>query len=233
MSQVMHCKAHVSRQLAEHVWEVSVTLPEATKFEAGQYLMVVMGERDKRPFSIASAPTAHKEWLLHIGAPPDNSYATEVLDVIKDKGELTIEAPAGEAVFKSDRTGDTVLIAGGTGFSYTYSILQKLLTDGLDKPVYFYWGAKSADDLYLHEELQALATQHPLFTYHPVVEEAPQGWAYGVGLVHHEVMAQQPNLSECQIYMAGRFEMVRVIRDDFTARDVPMENMHGDALAFI
>ena len=92
MSQVMHCKAHVSRQLAEHVWEVSVTLPEATKFEAGQYLMVVMGERDKRPFSIASAPTAHKEWLLHIGAPPDNSYATEVLDVIKDKGELTIEA---------------------------------------------------------------------------------------------------------------------------------------------
>ncbi len=233
MTQVMHCKAHVSRQLAKHVWEVSVTLPAETQFAAGQYLMVVMGERDKRPFSIASAPTAHKEWLLHIGAPPDNSYATEVLDTVKATGELTIEAPAGDAFFKADRKGDTVLIAGGTGFSYTYSILQKLLTDGLDKPVYFYWGAKSADDLYLHSELEALAEQHPLFTYHPVVEDASADWAYGIGLVHHEVIAQQKNLSECQIYMAGRFEMVRVIRDDFTARDVPLENMHGDALAFI
>lgn len=233
MTQVMHCKAHVSRQLAKHVWEVSVTLPAETQFAAGQYLMVVMGERDKRPFSIASAPTAHKEWLLHIGAPPDNSYATEVLDTVKATGELTIEAPAGDAFFKEDRKGDTVLIAGGTGFSYTYSILQKLLTDGLDKPVYFYWGAKSADDLYLHSELEALAEQHPLFTYHPVVEDASADWAYGIGLVHHEVIAQQKNLSECQIYMAGRFEMVRVIRDDFTARDVPLENMHGDALAFI
>ena len=33
--------------------------------------------------------------------------------------------------------------------------------------------------------------------------------------------------------MAGRFEMVRVIRDDFVAQGVPLETLHGDALSFI
>jgi len=33
--------------------------------------------------------------------------------------------------------------------------------------------------------------------------------------------------------MAGRFEMVRVIRDDFVAKGVPLDNLYGDALSFI
>jgi aquacobalamin reductase/NAD(P)H-flavin reductase len=56
MSQQMTCKAEISRQLADAVWEVRLQLPQAVEFKAGQYLMVVMGERDKRPFSIASCP---------------------------------------------------------------------------------------------------------------------------------------------------------------------------------
>ena len=58
-------------------------------------------------------------------------------------------------------------------------------------------------------------------------------WPYSIGLVHHAVMARQKNLSDCEVYMAGRFEMVRVIRDDFVAKGVPLDNLYGDALSFI
>lgn len=233
MSEQLTCKAAITRQLADYVWEVSLELPDSVAFKAGQYLQVVMGERDKRPFSIASKPGENRRWLLHIGAAPDNNYAGEVLEQIKQQQQLTIEAPAGDSFVKLPQQTPVVLIAGGTGFSYAYSILQKLLTEGPQHPVYLYWGARQAGDLYFHQQLEELAQKHALFHYRPVVEEADADWGYAIGLVHHAVMAERDNLSECEIYMAGRFEMVRVIRDDFVARNVPMSQLHGDALAFI
>ena len=233
MSEQLTCKAAITRQLADYVWEVSLELPSPVAFKAGQYLQVVMGERDKRPFSIASDPAEHQHWLLHVGATPDNSYAGEVLEKIKQDQQLTVEAPAGDSFVKLPQQAPIVLIAGGTGFSYTYSILQKLLADGLQQPVYLYWGARQASDLYLHQQLEQLAGQHPLFHYRPVIEEATANWNYAVGLVHHAVMAERENLSDYEIYMAGRFEMVRVIRDDFIARGLSLSQLHGDALAFI
>lgn len=233
MSQQMTCKAEVSRQLADTVWEVRLQLPQSVELNAGQYLMVVMGERDKRPFSIASCPSSDREWLLHIGATPDNSYAMEVLDQVRSDGELLVEGPDGTAFYQHDSSKPVVLIAGGTGFSYTYSILQQHLRTRSERPVALYWGGKTVDDLYLHSELEALATAYPHFDYHPVVEDATSAWPYSIGLVHHAVMARETKLAECEIYMAGRFEMVRVIRDDFVAKNVPLENLYGDALTFI
>ncbi|AAV83191.1 NAD(P)H-flavin reductase [Idiomarina loihiensis] len=233
MSQQMTCKAEISRQLADAVWEVRLQLPQPVEFKAGQYLMVVMGERDKRPFSIASCPSNKSEWLLHVGATPDNSYAMEVLDKVRDDGELEIDAPDGIAFYRQENTKPAVLIAGGTGFSYTYSILQQHLRVSPERPLTLYWGAKSLSDLYLHDELERLASQYEHFDYHPVVEDADNNWAYSIGLVHHAVMAREQSLPECEIYMAGRFEMIRVIRDDFVAKDVPLENLYGDALSFI
>ena len=124
MSQQMTCKAKISRQLADAVWEVRLQLPQPVEFKAGQYLMVVMGERDKRPFSIASCPSNKSEWLLHVGATPDNSYAMEVLDKVRADGELEIDAPDGIAFYRQENAKPAVLIAGGTGFSYTYSIVS-------------------------------------------------------------------------------------------------------------
>lgn len=233
MSEQLTCQAGISRQLADYVWEVNIELPKAVEFKAGQYLQVVMDERDKRPFSIASEPSEHHQWMLHVGATPDNSYAGEVLERIKQDGQLVIEAPDGDAFLQLPQQHPIILIAGGTGFSYTYSILQKLLEEGLQQPVYLYWGARERQDLYLHERLETLASDHPLFHYRPVLENADSEWPYAIGLVHHAVVSERDDLSQCQIYMAGRFEMVRVIRDDFVTRGVSLQQLHADALAFI
>lgn len=232
MAERLRCPVRISQQLTPTVWEVVVSLPQPVAFNAGQYLQVVMDERDKRPFSIASCPSAKNEWLLHIGATPDNRYALDVLEKIERDGELEIEAPLGEAFYQPSNR-EAIVIAGGTGFSYAYAIVQNHLREHHDKPLTLYWGARSPQDLYLHNELEQLAQQHSNFVYRPVVEEADSSWNYDVGLVHHAVMTRHQDLANYEIYVAGRFEMVRVIRDDFVARDVPLAQIHGDALAFI
>lgn len=220
--------------LTEVVYRVVLALPERLNFTPGQYLQVVMGERDKRPFSIASTATELPQLELHIGAHPDNAYATEVLERMREHGQIEVELPLGSASLIEPVTRPLILIAGGTGFSYTWSILQAYLAQAEQpQPVTLYWGAKQLSDLYYHERLQKLAERYAQFSYRPVLEYPNADWSGATGLVHMAVLAEQAELAHADIYVAGRFEMVRVIRDAFVEQGLPLTQLHGDALAFI
>ncbi|RWU09180.1 NAD(P)H-flavin reductase [Pseudidiomarina gelatinasegens] len=227
------CRVAAIENLTPSVFRVLLTLPEPIEFLAGQYAQVIMGERDKRPFSIASCPSKTEQLELHIGATADNRYAMEVLDKMRATGEVRIEVPLGNAWYREDSERPLILIAGGTGFSYTWSILQAHLRSNSTRPITLYWGGRKPEDLYLDTQLKKLSDQHANMHYCPVVEQAPETWHGAQGLVHNAVMAEQSDLNEADIYVAGRFEMVRVIRDAFHAQGLPLSQLYGDALAFI
>ena len=67
-----------------------------------------------------------EELELHIGADESNKYAYEVLLRLKQGGAIEVSAGFGEA-FLRDGNQPIILIAGGTGFSFTYSILKQAL----------------------------------------------------------------------------------------------------------
>lgn len=227
------CQVTTLEALTAAVYRVVLTLPEPIEFLAGQYIQVVMGEQDKRAFSIASCPSRTTTLELHIGATAENPYAMEVITKMCEEGTVTIEAPLGSAWLRDDSERPLILIAGGTGFSYTWSILQAHLRSSSMRPVTLYWGARQPQDLYLDEQLRELAATQERFHYRPVVEQVPAVWDGAQGLVHEAVMAEQEALDKADIYVAGRFEMVRVIRDAFQTRGLPSDQLYGDALAFI
>ena len=82
MSEIK-CKVASITPLTEVVQKVELTPESPVEFKAGQYAMVVMGEKDMRPFSIANAAFDNSRIELHIGAEPGNSYAGE--DKMKNK----------------------------------------------------------------------------------------------------------------------------------------------------
>lgn len=208
--------------------------PQSTfSFIAGQYLQVVMDPNDKRPFSIANAPRDDGSIELHIGAEPGNEYALQVIEKMSNDGEIDIEGGLGTAHFSTESNKPIILLAGGTGFSYTWSILQQLLSEPLKAPVYLYWGTRSKEEMYAFDELTALAQQHPLLTFVPVLEFPPVNWTGKTGWVHQAVVNDIQDLSNFQVYVAGRFEMAKVVRDDFTKLGLPITSLFGDAYGFI
>ncbi|WP_194756756.1 NAD(P)H-flavin reductase [Aliidiomarina indica] len=230
------CVAEVRRCEAvnDFVYLVDLELPEAVAYTPGQYLLVVMGERDQRPFSIASTPAEGRRVSLHLGATPDNPYAWEVLEAIRSQGQLNVSLPHGDAGYDADRTRPLLLIAGGTGFSYTWSILQAHLARNTDQPVVLFWGARQLSDLYMHDELLSLAKAHSHFDYVPVLEQqAGSEDAVKQGLVLNAVSDHCDDIARYDVYIAGRFEMVRVARDTFHAMGLPKQQLFGDALSFI
>jgi len=230
----LSCKVTSVDAITDTVYRVRLVPEAAFSFRAGQYLMVVMDERDKRPFSMASTPDQHDYIELHIGASELNLYAMAVMDRILKEREIIIDIPHGEAWLRDDEERPMVLIAGGTGFSYVRSILLTSLAKTPDRDITIYWGGREAKHLYDLSELEALSVTHPNLRVVPVVEQPDEEWRGRSGTVLAAVLQDFGSLSGHDIYIAGRFEMAKIARDLFcNERGAREDRLFGDAFAFI
>ncbi|CAM3128859.1 NAD(P)H-flavin reductase [Vibrio rarus] len=234
----VRCKVKSIEPLASNTFRVLLHPETPVEFKAGQYLMVIMGEKDKRPFSIASSPCRHAgELELHIGAAEENAYALEVVnrmqEALNSDGEIAIDAPHGDAhLQQSERS--LLLIAGGTGFSYVRSILDHCISQNINNSIHLYWGARTKSQLYAFEELIDLDVQHDNIHFVPVIENDERLWTGKKGNVLQAVMADFKDLSEYDIYIAGRFEMAGSAREQFIFnKKAKVEQIYSDAFAFL
>lgn len=212
-----------------HVVKLKPSTP--AEFKAGQYLQVVLSAEDKRIFSIASAPNA--ELIeLHIGAGPEDSYPRGALDHMSVNREVILEVGLGDAHIK-DVERPIILLAGGTGFSYTKSIADHLSHIKCTTPVTLYWGVKEESALYAKAEMEAWANTHSNLQFIPVVENPSDTWQGKTGYVHKAIMEDIKNLKDYDIYLAGPFKMAGIVRDDFTQHGALKDRLFADAFAFI
>ncbi len=233
--------------LTSDTYQILLRPQQPFHFEAGQYLCVVMGESDERPFSIASSPN-HPDGLLElqIAAQESNPYAHQVVELAQQALQnkdipFVINGAYGQATFKQDSDRPIILIAGGTGFSYVQSILTFYLELNQQRKVYVYWGGQNLQRLYANEMMQDLAKKHSQLSYVPVVVDVDsstdsdknnQTWQGHQGNVLQAVMADFESLADYDIYIAGRFEMARAARELFCQqRDAKENHLYSDAFA--
>ncbi|ROV61360.1 NAD(P)H-flavin reductase [Vibrio ponticus] len=235
----IQCKVKSIESLASNTYRILLHPENPVPFKAGQYLMVVMGEKDKRPFSIASSPCRHEgELELHIGAAEQNAYALEVVEAMKSAlaqdSSITIDAPHGDAWVREESDNPLLLIAGGTGFSYVRSILDHCIAQNKVNPIYLYWGARDISQLYAKAELKEIVAKYSNVHFVPVVEEPAADWQGKLGNVLEAVNQDFPTLENYDIYIAGRFEMAGAAREQFTQnKQAKSDRMFADAYAFI
>jgi aquacobalamin reductase/NAD(P)H-flavin reductase len=231
---ILSCKVTSVEAITDTVYRVRLMPEGSFSFKAGQYLMVVMDERDKRPFSVASTPSQKGYLELHIGASELNLYAMAVMERILGEPAITIDIPHGDAWLRAESHRPMVLIAGGTGFSYARSILLTTLEQQPDRDIAIYWGGRELKHLYDLGELEAISVQYPNLKVIPVVEQPESDWRGRSGNVLSAVLQDFGSLAGYDIYIAGRFEMAKIARERFCAERGAVEaQMFSDAFAFI
>lgn len=226
------CQVTSVTSLTDNVFKVLIEPEAAIKFTAGQYLNIIMAEDDKRPFSIASAPSS-KTIELQIGAYSADSWAMQVIDHLNNNKTVTIEAPLGEAHLRAESERPILLLAGGTGFSYIKSMFEHLVEEQAKRPIVIYWGLRDPAACYELDKTLALIEQLPNAKFIPVVENADDSWQGKIGLVHEVAMQDINNFEPYEIYLAGRFDMVGKVRQDFLNKGALKDHMYADAFAFI
>lgn len=238
--KTVSCKIQALTSLTSHVYKVLLKPSEKVNFAPGQYLNFVMSDEDKRPFSIASSPN-NDLIELQIGAFVADSYPMQVIDRIKASLEsaedITVEMPLGDAHLRDDSERPILLLAGGTGFSYIKSMFEFLAESNSQRQVVVYWGLREESALYELNKTTETLSALPNAKFIPVVENVNENsvnaWDGATGLVHQVAMQDIEALGDYDIYLAGRFDMVGIIRTDFIERGALIEHMYADAFAFI
>lgn len=231
---ILNCKVMSVRSITDTVYCVRLKPDGEWDYKAGQYLMVVMGERDKRPFTLATSPSEKAFIELHIGASELNLYAMAVMNKILKENEIVVDIPHGEAWLREDSTRPLLLIAGGTGYSYVRSILLRALELDANREVALYWGGREKEHLYDLSFLESLTIEHPNLKVVPVVEHPQEDWQGMKGTVVSAVIHDYPDLSDQDIYIAGRFEMAKMAQERFCReKNAEESRIFGDAFSFI
>jgi CDP-4-dehydro-6-deoxyglucose reductase, E3 len=224
------------QRVATDVMIMKLQLPanQNLRYRAGQYVEILLRDGARRSYSMANA--SHRlgdppSLELHLRHLPGGKFTDHVFDAMQVKEILRIEGPYGSFFLREESTQPIVLLAAGTGFAPIKALIEQMQLKSILRPTVLYWGCRTRADLYLHDWADAAAASMPNLRYVPVLSEQREGgWVGRVGLVHHAVMNDLPDLSGHQVYACGAPVMVDAARRDLVTRCLlPEDEFYADA----
>jgi len=171
---------------------LEMDISQPLKFWAGQYVdLTVADGAITRSFSMASPPSRPTKLGFIIKKYPQGAFSALLDGAIKPGDRLTAKGPYGTCFRREGRAGAMLLIGGGSGMSPLWSILTDHIESGEQRPVRFFYGARTSRDLFLRGEFADLVARVPDLRFVPALSHAEPGenWTGEQGMIH-EVLAR-------------------------------------------
>ncbi|HZO60001.1 MAG TPA: 2Fe-2S iron-sulfur cluster binding domain-containing protein [Solirubrobacterales bacterium] len=179
--------------------ELEVVEPADFSFLPGQYVDVwIPGSDDaRRSFSMANLPGDGRIELI-VKRYEGGRFSSLLDGAISPGDELRFTGPYG-AFHLRDSDRPILMVAGGSGMAPILSLLRRLADEGSDRPVRFFYGARSEQDLFYLDLIQELGARLPDFEFVPVI-----------GFVHEPACAciEAGEMDDPEIYMCGPPPMI-------------------------
>ena len=220
--------------VASDVTVLHLRLPAGlrAKFQAGQYLQVLLPDGQRRAYSMANPPHESDGLQLHIRHEPGGHFSSGVLPALQVGDMLQVELPHGDFWFREDSGRPVLMVATGTGLAPLKSIIDHMLRKKLQLPLRLDWSARTPEGFYAAEQIQRWQRQLPGFHYQAVMRQAAPGMdpAIQVGQLEDIVARDLPDLQGWDVYACGAPAMVQALRQRCThGLGLPAAQFHSDA----
>ncbi len=183
--------------------ELEVSEPDDFSFLPGQYVDVwVPGADDlRRSFSMANMPGDGRIELI-IKRYPGGRFSSLLDGELQTGDELGFTGPYGAFHL---RGGDRpiLMVAGGSGMAPILSLLRSLSSQGSERPVRFFYGARTPADLFHVDLIRELGAGLADFEFVPVLSDTDRFVHEAAG----EHLASGA-MSDPEIYMCGPPPMI-------------------------
>lgn len=209
-------------RLTHDIRAIEIELSSPMKFWAGQYVDITVtaqtGEAITRSFSMANPPSETEKLAFIIKKYPEGRFSGELdFGGIRVGTEVRVVGPYGTCFRRENRAGPLILVAAGSGMSPIWSILHDHLASGEERPVHFFYGARTQADLFYRDRIAALTQAHPLVTFIPVLSHAEDDkeWAGERGFVHTRVDVKLKDLAidgQGDVYACGPPPMIDALQ---------------------
>ncbi|GGI77167.1 NADH:ubiquinone reductase (Na(+)-transporting) subunit F [Shewanella gelidii] len=168
-----------------------------------------------RAYSMASYPAEKGVIMLNvrIATPPSKGLPPGIMSSyifnLKPGDKVTISGPFGE-FFVKETDAEMVFIGGGAGMAPMRShIFDQLKTKKTQRKMSFWYGARSAREIFYQDEFDKLAEENDNFEWHVALSEplAEDNWQGYTGFIHNVLLENYLKDHKapegCEFYMCG------------------------------
>ena len=227
-------KVNTVELINKDVYQITLQVNDLS-FIAGQYLMVVLPTGEQVPYSIGSAPHELPHVTLYILVSDAESLAHKVVEHIRSNESITIKAPGGDCHLQNGVLNSSpehiLLLAGGTGFAQIKSLYSALVEQKFAGKVSFYWGVRSADDVFAQNWLRNAQESTP-FSLDIIVNNENDEWQGRTGWLYEAVLTDHPNLSTSVAFISGSVGMVYGTLDQLELKGLDQSRCFSDVFSY-
>ena len=176
--------------LTHDIRMLEIEIDQPLKFWAGQYVdLTLQGRSITRAFSMSNAPGEDRKLSFIIKKYPNGAFSSLLDGELKAGDAVVAKGPYGSCFRRETRPGPMLLIGGGSGMSPLWSILSDHLASREQRPIRFFYGARTRADLFYLDALAAIAARLPDFQFIPALSHAggEDNWSGETGFVHEVV----------------------------------------------
>lgn len=196
--------------LTHDILEVAIELDgKLNDYMPGQYAdIVIPGIADEpRSYSFSKSPAKENpnEVSFFIRRVPKGKL-TEWLHSGNHVGQrVEVDGPHGSFYLRKG-SGPIVLVAGGSGLAPIRALLHQIVEEKLDNDVTLIFGARTRQDLYCLDEINAISRETKgKFSFLPVLSaEGPgEGWTGATGMCPDVITPAMLDAGESKAYLCG------------------------------
>lgn len=195
-------------------WEVIEGGP--FEFYAGQFVSLEVprdGEKEARPYSIASAPRGDSKFDLCLNRV-EGGYVSNYLCDTSAEAIVEVNGPHGSFVVSQPVEQDLVFIATGTGIAPIRGMLAEIFhsREELSHDVWLLFGVRHPETILYRREFEAWAADHPRFHFVPTLSRPAADWQGKTGYVQEHLRKIFAGRKDFKTYICGLKAMVDEVR---------------------
>jgi propane monooxygenase reductase component len=213
---------------------LEIELDEPLRFWAGQYVDLTIPDTGiTRSFSMANTPKQQTKLSFIIKRYPQGVFSGLLDGGLQVGQRLTAKGPYGTCFRREEHPGPMLLIGGGSGMSPLWSILHDHVESGEERPIRFFYGARTRRDLFYLEEFAALTAKLPDFRFIPALSHAEpeDAWTAETGFIH-DIVARTLRVEaldgEIDAYSCGPPPMIDAVLPILQMAGLEPERIHFD-----
>jgi len=220
--------------LTHDIRRLDIEIDQPLKFWAGQYVDITLpGGEVTRSFSMANPPSIAQRLSFIIKKYSEGAFSAALDGALQQGARLKAKGPYGTCFRREGRPGPMLLIGGGSGMSPLRSMLMDHIESGEQRPVRFFYGARTVADLFNLEEFEQVSAKLPDFKFIPALSMADDdaNWTGERGLVHEVLarhLAQEKFAPAIDAYSCGPPPMIDAIIPVLQIAGVEPEHIYFD-----
>ena len=214
--------------------QLEVVEPATFAFKPGQYADVhIPGTDEHRSFSMATTQATPGRVEFLIKKYPGGKFAALLDSGLAAGDEITLTGPYGSFTLKDGHVLPVVCVGGGAGMAPILSLLRHMSENAITRPVRFYYGARTAADLFYLDEIAEIGEGLADFTFVACLSESfdgevPDSVRIEPGNVTDVVSAHEPTIAKTEVYLCGPPPMVDAALALLDSQAVPTDQIFYD-----